>query len=310
MIVLGNTPRDMVVQSWGLELMRRINFDTQVLRSFATIVDAGSFVAASERLNITQPAISQQIRKLEDVLGQQLFRRGARKLALTSAGEMLICYAREIIEINDEIAERVGVNAKKEIINIGMPEHFSESVLPALIAQVHQRMPGIQLVVKVARSGVLAEALTEGRMQIAMLLGEEGGWTESPLQKVSMRWLAGGQFDLRRAKNKLPLVLFRSPCDFRRIAIQKLEEIHLPWHCVLESEGLIALRAAVKASIGITALPVVRDDPDLSVLDEDGILPKLPTVAVRIKQHESWRSPVSRELKELIQEVWSSFGAN
>jgi DNA-binding transcriptional LysR family regulator len=192
-------------------MIRRINFDTQLLRSLVTIIDAGSFVAASERLNMTQPAMSQQMRKLEDLIGQPLFRKNGRKLAATSAGERLAKYAHRIIELNDQIPDEFGIGHAAEIVHIGMPEHFSEALLPILIGRVHVDFPDVQMVVKVGRSRVLAEGLSEGRLQLALLIGEPESKDEKDeiaCELVPFRWLRSSNFILQEKIVLLPLVLF------------------------------------------------------------------------------------------------------
>ena len=287
--------------------MRRVNFDTQLLRSLIAVIDSGSFVAAAEQLNMTQPAMSQQMRRLEDQVGAPLFRRDGRKLTLTTQAERLVDYARRIIALNDEICDEFGVSKKGEIVHIGMPEHFSESLLPILIAEAYRLFPNIQLVVKVARSQALEEGLTDGRLNIAILMGPPSGADATPAQPVPLRWIRSEGFVLDDSDQPLPLVLFRSPCEFRNIATQTLEMAGLKWRCVHEGEDLATLRAAVLANIGITALPMVRDYVGLKTVAGDVTLPKLPNVAFQMKRHPNWKSRSANGLSEMVQAAWNSF---
>jgi DNA-binding transcriptional LysR family regulator len=286
-------------------MIRRINFDTQLLRSLVTIIDAGSFVAASERLNMTQPAMSQQMRKLEDLIGQPLFRKNGRKLAATSAGERLAKYARRIIELNDQIPDEFGLGRTSEIVHIGMPEHFSESLLPILIGRVHADFPDVQMVVKVGRSRILAEAISEGRLQLALLIGEPQLKDEIACQLVPFRWLCGSKFIFQEKIVLVPLVLFQSPCDFRNIATRALDEAGISWRCTHEGEDLQTLRAAVKAKMGITALPILEDYIDLDTCDE--LLPDLPELSVGLRKHSSWRSKNAAGITGLVEDIWKRF---
>lgn len=286
--------------------MRRVNFDTQLLRSFVTVVDTGSYVAAAELLNMTQPAMSQQMRRLEDQLGSPMFRRDGRKIALTSPGEVLLNYARKIIQLNDEVGDELGIGRKKEIIHIGMPEHFSETLLPILIAEAHREFPNIQLVVKVARSQVLDDGVTEGRLNLALLLGPGASKDDAPHQPVPLHWIRSSGFTFDESDGTVPLVLFRSPCGFRSIATQALEAAGLKWRCVHEGEDLATLRAAVLASIGITALPMVREYAGLSTVEKGLHLPALPDVAFRMRKHPHWKSKSANGLADLVETVWRS----
>ncbi|WP_375412834.1 LysR family transcriptional regulator [uncultured Bradyrhizobium sp.] len=286
-------------------MVRRINFDTQLLRSLVSIIDTGSFVAASEKLHMTQPAMSQQMRKLEDLVGQPLFRKDGRKLAATSAGERLAKYARRIIELNDQIPDEFGIGRTSEIVHIGMPEHFSESLLPILIGRVHADFPDVQMVVKVGRSRVLAEWLSEGRLQLALLIGEPRLKEEVASQLVPFRWLRGSNFTFQEKTALVPLVLFQSPCDFRNIATRTLDEAGIPWKCTHEGEDLQTLRAALKARIGITALPTLQDYKDLDICD--GVLPNLPELSVGLRKHSNWNSKNAAGITGLVEDIWKRF---
>ena len=287
--------------------MRRVNFDTQLLRSLIGVVDTGSFVAAAEQLNMTQPAMSQQMRRLEDQVSAPLFRRDGRKLVLTTEGELLVGYARRIIQLNDEIGDELGISRKSEIVHIGMPEHFSESLLPILIAQAHKLFPKVQLVVKVARSQVLDDGIADGRLNMAILLGPPSASDSSPGQPVPLHWIRSEGFSVDGLDETIPLVLFRSPCGFRNIATQALENAGRKWQCVHEGEDLATLRAAVLANIGITALPMIRDYAGLQTMVDNSALPQLPNVAFRMKRHPNWKSRSARGVSELVESLWHNF---
>jgi DNA-binding transcriptional LysR family regulator len=230
-------------------------------------------------------------------------------LALTTPGEILLNYARQIIKLNDEIGEELGLGRTSEVVHIGMPEHFSESLLPVLIAEAHHRFPHIQLVVKIARSQILADGLTEGRLNMALLLGPQPSEDRAPHQPVPLQWIRSSacSFDLDLTSDPVPLVLFRSPCGFRNIATQVLENAGLRWRCVHEGEDLATLRAAVLANIGITALPIVRDYAGLATIDRTSSLPELPNVTLRLRRHPQWRSKASDGLFDLVGRVWDDF---
>lgn len=110
----------------------RVNLDVQSLRSFIKVSETKSFTRAAEALSLTQPAISQQIKRLEDLLGVELFARENRQVFLTVEGEKLFDYAKDIVVCNDKIGRLFEVVEKREIIVMGMPEHFCEGCSPKL----------------------------------------------------------------------------------------------------------------------------------------------------------------------------------
>jgi DNA-binding transcriptional LysR family regulator len=160
-------------------------------------------------------------------------------------------------------------------------------------------------VVKVGRSRVLAEGLSEGRLQLALLIGEPQLKDEIASQLVPFRWLRGSNFIFQESIALVPLVLFQSPCDFRNIATRALDEAGISWRCTHEGEDLQTLRAAVKAKIGITALPTLQDHIDLDICD--GPLPDLPELSVGLRKQFNWKSKNAAGITGLVEDIWKRF---
>lgn len=289
--------------------MGALNIDTQLLRSFVTISDAGGFARAADQLHMTQPAISQQMRRLEDILGQTLFRREGRVMRMTPEGELLLTYARQLIDINDEIARRLRGRRNREVVKLGMPEHFSETILPRIIAVVAETCPDVQLVVKIGTSQVLSEGLVQGDVDLALVLTEMGGSPGSALQMIPVNWVAGESFDLRDGE-ALPLVLFNGQCTFRTAIIKTLEVARVPWQCVYETGDLISLRAAVRANLGITGLPYLHPRVDLKIVDDSMLLPALPMSEVTLRFRPAWASKAAEQIGEIVVGAWREFATD
>ncbi|WP_232227948.1 LysR family transcriptional regulator [Asaia astilbis] len=118
------------------------NMPTELIRSFVAIVDAGSMAQATETIFLTQSALSLQMKRLEDLLQQKLFRRDGRALALTAAGEDLLVRARQFLALNDQIVQSMGQGFDPEPIHIGMTQDYADTVLPmcwpASITRIHE----------------------------------------------------------------------------------------------------------------------------------------------------------------------------
>ncbi|WP_338487363.1 LysR family transcriptional regulator [Pseudomonas trivialis] len=284
----------------------RVNLDVQSLRSFIKVGETKSFTRAAEALSLTQPAISQQIKRLEDLLGVELFARGNRQVLLTLEGEKLFGYAKNIVMCNDKVGRLFEKFEKRETITVGMPEHFCEGMLSQIISRMATHFPTIQMVVKVARSGLLMEAVNEGKIDLCLVIDDFGNTQEPFWHTLSLRWFAGEGAGVSDSPQGVPLVLFKPPCGFRSLAIRSLEECGIKWRCVYESEDLMSLRSAVQAGVGITLLPFVAQVSGLKSLEGISSLPALPQFAVMLKERAGW-SPVYRcEVLELIRSVWVS----
>lgn len=288
--------------------MRRVNIDTQLLRSLVAIADSGTFGKAADSLAMTQPAMSQQMRRLEDLVGRPLFQRDGRKLLFTAHGDMLLGYARRILELNDDVHRRLAGDDDREVVHLGMPEHFSESLLPLVIAAVHERFPAIQLVVKVGRSRTLSEMIADGRLDLAVTIApHEPGSGPPPLYVAPLAWFGAEAAVAGRAASEIPLVLFRPPCGMRSLAIAALERAERPWRCVHESEELAALRAAVQAGLGVTALPMLQSYGGIRPVASDIVLPALPEVAVAVERRPGWAPRTAPGLEDLVVDLWNAF---
>ena len=281
--------------------MARINLETQLLRSFIAIQDTGGFARAADMLNMTQPAISQQMRRLEDLLGTPLFLRQGRTMRLTQQGETLLGSARRMVELNDQIAEQMCGQKPREIVHLGVPEHFSEGLLPHIIAATARELPDIQLVVRIGTSQTLMAGLDQGEIDLAMLLAEAGTNVQPVLRTIPVAWMAGDGCRLQPGQD-VPLVLFTGQCTFRRMILQSLDAAGLRWHCAYEASDLFSLRAAVRANLGITGLPVPARS-DLSVAPSLAWLPPLPMSEMSLRSRPSWSSRAAERLGDLIPQV-------
>lgn len=282
----------------------RVNLDIQSLRSFLKVAELGSFTRAAQALNLTQPAISQQIRRLEDLLGVELFARDNRQVLLTLEGERLTGYAHQIVSVNDKVGGLFDVSRPQESVTLGMPEYFSEEILQRVIPAVALELPSVRIVVKVARSMLLAEAFGEGRIDIGLMIDELPKVAAMPLHALSLRWLGGERAAPPVESEEVALALFKAPCVFRSLAIRRLEESGIRWRCVYESEDLMSLRSAVQAGVGVTLLPWFAEVRGLKSLEALGHLPALPGFGVELKQRPGWEPWYKSQLLAIIETAW------
>ena len=256
----------------------RVNLDVQSLRSFLKVAQLGSFTRAAQALSLTQPAISQQVRRLEELLGVGLFVRDNRQVLLTLEGERLIGYAQQILQ--------------------------------RVIAAVAVELPSVRIGVKVARSLVLAQAFNEGGIDIGLMIDELPRVSGEPLHALSLRWLGGEHAGVPAEGQELLLALFKAPCIFRSLAIRRLEESGIRWRCVYESEDLVSLRSAVQAGVGVTLLPWFAQVQGLKSLEALAHLPQLPRFGVELRPRAGWEPWYRSQLLAIIESAWrAEYGA-
>ncbi len=140
------------------------------IESFYWVSQLRSFNAAADKLNVTQPTVSYRIRELEEQLGVSLFVRQKRQLVLTSEGEALKHYAESMIAIARDIESNIKTrNTRLPTLRVGVIDSFAAVCLPALLDELDNRFSGARIDATVDTSHKLAEQLSEGLLDIAVL---------------------------------------------------------------------------------------------------------------------------------------------
>lgn len=265
--------------------MRRINFDLDALRSFAVGMELGSFARAADRLARSTSAVSAQLKKLEEQAGVALLRKSGRGMALTDAGEVLLGYARRMLELNDEAAMAVGAVGLEGSVRLGLQEDFGEHLLPEVLGRFARSHPGVRIEAKVARNAELVADMIGGRLDLALTWQ---GAQDTPHMEVlghyPLEWIGPADArpeSWRDANAPLPIVAFDAPCIMRAVAIDALDRAGIAWRLAFTSHSLGAVWAAVGAGLGVTVRTRFGLRNTLRTLPaEEFGLPPLPTVAL------------------------------
>jgi DNA-binding transcriptional LysR family regulator len=288
--------------------MTKLTFDLDVLRSFVTGMELGSFAKAAERLGRSTSAVSAQIRKLEDQSGTAIFRKAGRGLALTEAGETMLSYARRLLDLNDEAAIAVQGMAAEGIIRVGMQEDFGEVLLPKVLGRFARAHPKVRIEARVGRKGELMEQIGKGRLDLAIAWDEGVGVTaahKSDIATIPVGWIgpAEGFASLDAQTEPLPLISYDDGCWFRSVGTAALDRINRPWRVSLTSANLSGIWAGVSAGLGLTIRTPFGLVPGVCFLDagEYG-LPPLPPIRLAIYRGEAELDPVAEKLAAILAE--------
>jgi len=242
--------------------------DLDLLHSFVSVVDAGGFTRAGERVHRTQSTVSQQIRKLEAALDCELFVRDGRQVRLTEDGERLLGYARRMLALSTEIREAVSGTRGTEMVRVAVPDDFAVEGLTALVADFARAHPAVRVAMRCDLSATLARSQARGELDIALFKREPGAggcvaaWTEH------LTWLCARDWP-GTLPDPVPLVAFPQGCLYRNRAIHALESAGRRWRIAYESPNLGGLQAALEGGLGIAlmerrgATPAMRDCNDL-----------------------------------------------
>ncbi|MBO6756085.1 MAG: LysR family transcriptional regulator [Roseibium sp.] len=239
--------------------------DPALLRAFVLTARTGSFTKAGETLFRSQSAVSLQIRKLEDFLGERLLRRNARTVVLTPAGERLMTFAEKILDLNSAAIAAFRGEDVSGLIRLGTPEDIATTYLPKALAAFAAAHPKVSLEVTCDLTLNLLDRFRDGRLDVVLLkrepaapIGGQRVWAE-PLV-----WVAANP-ELLWPRAGLPLVVSPEPCVYRKRAVEAIRNTGHEPRAAYVCGSLAGALAAVRAGLGIAVLPEHMAPPDLVV---------------------------------------------
>jgi DNA-binding transcriptional LysR family regulator len=248
--------------------------DLELLRSFVSVVEAGGFTRAGERVHRTQSTVSQQIKRLEDDIGQPLLIRNGKDVTPTEAGEKLLSYARRLLSLAEEARDVVARPTQEGAVRLGIPEDFAAYRLAKLLATFSRAHPTLRLDIRADQSLNLKRDLDRGELDLALFkraVGEKGGiaiWPER------VHWVTSKHHPRDISLGSVPLIGFPAGCLYRARAIHALESAGRSWHMAYTSSSLAGIQAAVAAGMGLSILSEMAIQADHRVLTaKDGFKP-------------------------------------
>lgn len=275
------------------------HLDLDVLRSFVTGIELGSFAKAADRLGRSTSAISAQLKKLEEQCGTPVLSKAGRGLTLTPSGELLLSHARRLLALNDATLLAVRGTPLHGPLRIGFQEDFGDGLLTEVLGSLAQTHPQLQLEARIARNQALEQAITAGDLDIALLWQVALEPTPALLGTLPMQWI--GQPEVlathQHSGTPLPLVVFDTPCLMRSRAIAALDHAGIPWRVAFTSSSLNGIWSAVKAGLGVTVRTPVGMPATLQCLAN---LPQLPPIGIALLSPLSTPSPALTHLIGLI----------
>lgn len=254
--------------------------DSDLMRTFVAVCDAGSFRAASHVVHRTPSAVSMQMAKLEEQIGCALFRKNGRSVSLSPAGEELLGYARRILSLSEEAIARFRAPALDGKITIGAPDDYETRLLPQVLAAFAKACPDVEIDLTLDESAALSERVSTGEVDVALISAEvEGPGDIVCAEPFVWMGLAGGQAKRRRP---VPLAVAGVGCSWRQRALDALERASLTYRIMFNCAYSHGHLAALHADLAIAALPASYLLPGLERISPSEGLPDLGIVSSRL----------------------------
>jgi DNA-binding transcriptional LysR family regulator len=275
------------------------NLDLAALRALVTIADTGGVTRAAGHLNLTQSAVSMQIKRLEEMLDLPLMERAGRGVGLTGGGETLVALARQMLALNDDAVGRLMQGHHAGTITLGVPHDIVTPVIPRVLRQHALAFPRVRVQLVSSFTLSLLEAFRRGEVQVILTTEEETGPGGHMLTALPLVWLGapGGTAWQRRP---LPLAYERR-CIFRARVLDALAVARIPSEMVVDSETARAVEATVMADLAVHTMLAGSAPPTLAEIDHGGALPVLPVMRVNLYGPTDPAPPVAALTEMLAQ---------
>ncbi len=280
-----------------------INIPTDLLRTFVAVVDFRSYTKAAASLGVTQPAVSAQIKRLQILIGDDIFDRSNQGVSLTPRGDIVISYARRLLSLNDQIVDLGDGGSQPElVIRVGTPNDYVASALPATLARFRERRPDVRFVVRTDYYDSLTRQLRGGDIDLLVGLSMAPEPDARHCMAREVVWVHGKTTSLE-PNGPIPLVTYGASCIYHRLATQTLKEAGLEWEAVFTGPSFTSLKSAVDAGLGVMAITRRRANQDGNLIWEDAPLPKLADLYSSVLVREGGATAIYEELADEIAKV-------
>lgn len=260
--------------------------ESDVLRTFVAIAiaDSGSFTRTAAQVFRSTAAVSLQIKRLEETLGQRLFSREARRVQLTAEGELLLGYARRLLKLNEEAVARFLTPTLTGRVRFGTPNDIGDRVLPSVLTLFACSHPGVEVEVNVGRSVDLVAKLDAGELDLTLINAGNDGLDDSRGEVIYSEELvwAGRDGGLAMQRSPLPLALANPGCAWRRTALDALDRQGLAYRIAYSCEQCAGQEAAMTADLAIAPFPRSLVRPPLRRLGAEQGLPALGEYHIKL----------------------------
>ncbi|MEE2949860.1 DNA-binding transcriptional regulator, LysR family [Fulvimarina manganoxydans] len=260
--------------------------EMDLARTVVAICETQSFTRAAERIGRTPSAVSIQVKKLESLLGRELFQRQGRAVLPTPDGDVLLGYCRRMLQVNAEAVSHFLTPAVEGRVVFGAPDDIGHIAIPQILQRFAMTHPQVEIDVRLRTSEELRRMCDAGKLDLAVLSCRDYGARKVEIVHTEQLVWAGLRYGMAVEKEPLPLALSRTGCAWRQIAVQALEKAGRRFRIAYSSEHSQAQIAAVLADLAVAPLPESHVKPPLRRLGAAEGLPPLRRYEVALMKRD------------------------
>jgi DNA-binding transcriptional LysR family regulator len=277
------------------------DLDPELLRAFQLIADGDSFTMAAERLGRTQSAVSMQIKRLENILGQPVLSRGkGGGITLTPHGRYLLTRSREILALNDEVIATFRAPAISGTVRLGTPDDYALSHIPGVLRRFAETHPAVQVDVLCSSSADLVERLKADETLVSEG-NEPRNWPSVPLWRGPLTWITATKYAPHR-QDPLPVALANEACGWRTSAEDALRKAGIRYRIAYLAGTQVGTHAPVLAGLAVTVSALTVLPEGVRPMRPEEGLPKLPDFGILLLKGRNAAQPVTDALAAHIEE--------
>jgi DNA-binding transcriptional LysR family regulator len=280
--------------------MNLISLDIRMLRSLISVVETGSVTETARRLGRTQPAITLQIQRLEELTGRTLVTHDSRRVRPTEEGLMVLSYAHSILRLHDELLSRLAKPDIEGHVILGTPDLYAAYMLPPILNIFRKAFPRIQVELRCVLSTPLVGLVKRGEVDIALVTRMNDFTGGLVVHQEPLVWITATESEVHH-EMPVPLALLPSGNLYRDNAIACLERAGRRWRIACISESISGLQAAVLAGMAVTVLGRSTLIAGLRELPPSAEFPVLPKVDLLLYKASGAAKPAATALHDYLQ---------
>jgi len=280
------------------------NIDMTALRSFVTVADTGGVTRAAAALNLTQSAVSMQLKRLEENLDQNLLDRSGRGIGLTAAGEQVLSYGRKLLALNDEIYSRMTDAAYEGVLILGVPSDIVYPVIPPVLRLFHSEHPRMKVQLLSSYTLKLKQMFEAGECHLILTTEDDRPANSETVSEMPLLWY-GAREGVAWQSRPLPLAS-QPKCQFRRGMLNALDAAGIPWEIAVDSDSSRTTEATVAADLAIAAYLRGTAADQMTPIPHNGALPDLGTRKINLYCSDQTASPTIKDLANMIRRAYQA----
>lgn len=279
------------------------HLDSDLLRTLIAVSEAKNFTRASETVGRTQSAVSVQMKKLEDIVGEQLFERGPRGVTLTPPGEQLVRDSKRIISLLDQAAISLHSIPLDGSVRIGVPEEYGGTILPCVLSRFSKMHPKAEVTVHCASSSELRAEFDKGKLDLIVIHEDAAMIGGEVLLNDPVVWVTSDRH-FQHECNPMPVAVCERGCWWREWSLGILDQRQQGYRVAYESSSTFGLQAAVSSGIAVAILAQSQIPPDCRELTAQEGFPPLQGSSIVLRQQAKGKCSTTAGMAQAVREAF------